>query len=157
AAANAVNAPAIQSETLKKTAPVAGARAHERDRQTPATFSSPDGTTWRIAAADRLERSHDGGATWTPLALPAPVVAGTSPQPAIVWLAGARGIVLLSTDDGRTWQRRPVSLAVDLKSVTAADGRVATVTAVDGRTFTTHDGGITWATGGVQENPAAPF
>jgi photosystem II stability/assembly factor-like uncharacterized protein len=49
----------------------------------------------------------------------------------------------LSTD-GRTWQRVAFPESVDLVSIRASDGVNATVTAADGRTFTTTDGGRTW-------------
>jgi photosystem II stability/assembly factor-like uncharacterized protein len=46
--------------------------------------------------------------------------------------------------DGRTWQLIPIPEAIDLKFISASDANKATVTAADGRTFTTIDGGKTW-------------
>jgi photosystem II stability/assembly factor-like uncharacterized protein len=61
------------------------------------------------------------------------------------------------TSDGQTWQRRNIGEAVALVDVTPTDARTATVTAADGRRFTTRDGGATWIRATPQENPAAPF
>jgi len=51
--------------------------------------------------------------------------------------------VVLSID-GRTWQRVQFPEAIDLTAVRAPDATNAIVTAADGRTFTTADGGRTW-------------
>jgi len=51
--------------------------------------------------------------------------------------------VLRSTDH-QTWQRMSVPQSGDLSRITATDARTATVTAADGRTFSTSDGGVTW-------------
>jgi hypothetical protein len=53
------------------------------------------------------------------------------------------GTVLMSNDRER-WQRIAFPEAADLTGVTADDARTATVTASDGRTFRTSDGGVTW-------------
>jgi photosystem II stability/assembly factor-like uncharacterized protein len=65
----------------------------------------------------------------------------------VCWLVGRAGTVLLSTD-GRSWQRLAFPEAVNLVSVTATDTKTATVTASDGRRFSTTDGGVTWARAG---------
>jgi photosystem II stability/assembly factor-like uncharacterized protein len=52
--------------------------------------------------------------------------------------------VVLVTTDGRTLRRVSLPEAVRLVAVTAVDGSQATVTTVDGRKFTTLDGGLTW-------------
>jgi photosystem II stability/assembly factor-like uncharacterized protein len=117
---------------------------------------SPDpDVRWRFAGTS-VERSTDGGRTWQPQStgtIPE-VLAGSSPAPAVCWIVGRSGLVLL-TEDAQVWRRLSFpDLAVDLVNVTARDAREATVTAADGRTYRTGDAGRTWA---VQENPAAPF
>ena len=75
-----------------------------------------------------------------------PVAAATarsSPSPNVIWLVGLGGAVHLATD-GVTFTRLPFPEAIDLTAVTASDDRRATVTARDGRTFRTEDGGRTW-------------
>jgi photosystem II stability/assembly factor-like uncharacterized protein len=117
---------------------------------------SPDGSVrWRIAGAT-VSRTSDAGRTWTEqFADPATTLAaGSSPAPAICWIVGAGGVVLLSTD-GQTWRRLPSpDASADLVRVTAVDATTATVTSADGRVFRTADSGRTWT---LQENPLAPF
>jgi photosystem II stability/assembly factor-like uncharacterized protein len=59
-------------------------------------------------------------------------------------LVGGSGLVQRSTD-GRTWQRVAFPEAVDLAGIRATDGSHAIVTTLDGRRFTTADGGATWS------------
>jgi len=113
----------------------------------PATeIASPDrNVRWRIVAANRVERSIDGGSTWLfqPTGTTAAIAAGVAPAPTICWLVGRGGLVLVSTN-GQTWRRVPFLEAVDLISIRASDGANATVTAADGRSFATTDAGQTW-------------
>ena len=112
----------------------------------PTVIVSPDANVrWRIAMGGDVERTVDGGGTWEIQSTGAstPPTAGAAPSPTICWLVGPRGLVVLSTD-GRTWQRVPFPEAIDLGSIRASDAANATVTAIDGRTFTTVDGGKTW-------------
>ena len=108
---------------------------------------SPDSTLrWRAGARGFLQLSQNSGATWEPLksGVMVDLIAGASPLPSVCWLVGRAGTVLLTTD-GRSWQRLTFPESVDLTTVRALDARRATVTTADGRTFTTTDGGLTWA------------
>jgi hypothetical protein len=104
-------------------------------------------TRWRIVAGTRVERTIDAGATWTPLPiepeLKTLLLAGSATSPTNCWLVGRDGVVLV-TNDGRTFRRVSVPEVVHLTGVTAIDGMRATVTAIDGRKFSTSDGGQTW-------------
>jgi photosystem II stability/assembly factor-like uncharacterized protein len=109
-------------------------------------IASPDSSSvWRIAAAGTVERSTDGGTTWQTqtTGVTAIPTAGASPSSSVCWLVGPGGLVLI-TIDGRSWQRLAFPEAVDLVSITATDDTTATVTAVDGRTFTTSNRGDAW-------------
>ena len=115
-------------------------------RFVPNEITSPDpAIRWRIAAGGSVERTTNGGTTWesTPTGITADLTAGASPSPLVCWLVGRSGTVLLSTD-GRTWRRVPFPEMTDLATVQAANAQTATVTATDGRTFRTTDGGLTW-------------
>ncbi len=102
---------------------------------------------WRIIAGTRVERSIDAGVTWTALpiepALTTPLEAGVATSQSNCWLVGREGVVLV-TSDGRTFRRVSLPESVQLVSVIATDALRATVTAVDGRMFSTIDGGLTW-------------
>jgi hypothetical protein len=71
------------------------------------------------------------------------IASGSAPSDAVCWIVGRAGTVLRSTDR-QTWQRINFPVPVDLSSVNATDSRSATVVTMDGRTFSTADGGVTW-------------
>jgi len=100
---------------------------------------------WRLLAGGSVERSIDGGTIWQTQSTGAPttLTAGTAPSPTTCWLVGPGGMVVLSID-GRTWRRIPIPETIDLTFISASNSTSATVTAADGRAFTTHDGGRTW-------------
>ena len=111
----------------------------------PVEVISPDPRSrWR-AVPTGIERSEDGGRTWIPVR-PAGgeiITGGMSPARNVVWLAGRAGLVLV-TVDGFTFARVDLPERIDVASITASDGRSATVTTTDGRTFRTDDSGRTW-------------
>jgi hypothetical protein len=123
----------------------------------PLQVTSGAAVIWRVTARDTIARSADGGASWVSAKLDAPAdfTAGAAADSATVWFVGRRGVVVRGVGD--RYERRSIAEPVDLVAVRPADAMTATVTAVDGRTFTTRDGGLTWLPGGLQENPAAPF
>jgi putative zinc finger protein len=146
-------APAAAASALRPPAramldAAASARGQALAQAAPLEIVSPNpGVRWRIAIAGSIDRSTDGGATWQRQSTGVPVMptAGVAPSSAICWLVGPGGVVLLSID-GRTWQRIRLPETVDLTSVRASDAVTATVTAADGRSFVTGDGGRTWRT-----------
>ena len=122
---------------------------------------SPEPTfRWRLVSPASIQRSTDGGGTWTLQSNRAPGLsflsrtqnisisptlnAGSAPARDICWIVGSEGIVLLSTD-GVSWQRRPFTEPVNLTAVRAVDAKAAVVTTEDGRQFSTADGGATWS------------
>ena len=112
----------------------------------PVDIMSPDANVrWRILLAGQVARSIDRGVTWQTQSTGVSIVltAGAAPAAAVCWLVGPGGVVVLSTD-GRTWQRLAFPDASDLIAVRATDAVNATVTAADGRTFSTTDGGKSW-------------
>jgi len=138
--------PAAPGSTIAGTAR-AGARL-ESVMQAPPRIEivSPDASIrWRIGSAGVAEYSADAGTTWeaTPTGVGTDLMAGASPSGDVCWVVGRAGTVLLTTD-GRQWQRLMFPVPVDLAAIQATDARTATVTATDGRRFTTVDGGTTW-------------
>jgi photosystem II stability/assembly factor-like uncharacterized protein len=114
-------------------------------RQDATIVSSDSSTVWRIGAAGTVLRSTDEGTTWETQAtgVSARLTAGSAPSQFVCWLVGDGGVVLV-TIDGRSWQRLAFPETIDLAAVRAEDDRTATVTATDGRSFTTDDRGQTW-------------
>jgi Photosynthesis system II assembly factor YCF48 len=109
-------------------------------------IQTPDvGVQYRIAGAGVVERSDDGGATWQGqrVMAKAEILAGAAPSVNVCWLVGRGGIVLM-TNDGKNWKKVPSATTLDLVSVTASDAMFATITAADGRKFSTRNGGMTW-------------
>jgi photosystem II stability/assembly factor-like uncharacterized protein len=110
-----------------------------------AIASAAPNVQWRFAEAGVVERSIDGGASWTRLAtgVTADLTAGSAPAATVCWLVGRGGIVLLTTD-AATWSRVKSPADADLVSVEATDARTAVVGAADGRAFRTSDAGVSW-------------
>jgi hypothetical protein len=114
----------------------------------PVIVISPSrAVAWRIGSSGSIEQSVDGRRTWQKQdsGVSANLAAGSAPSEATCWIVGQRGTVLRTTD-GRTWETVSPPAPVDLVSVSARDGLVATVVAADGRRFATIDGGRTWQT-----------
>jgi hypothetical protein len=112
----------------------------------PAVVTVGEGAVrWRILGGTTVQRSTDGGATWQTqdTGAHATITSGSSPAPAVCWLVGRAGTVLL-TIDGTAWRRVTFPESVDLVQVQAVDARTATVTTSDGRRFSTADAGGKW-------------
>jgi len=109
------------------------------------TISAPDSSiTWTI---------HTNHVQYTENGTPAPVqdflptnsaiAAGSAPGGKTCWLVGSGGAVVRTTD-GRNWLAATPPTSADLTAITAQNTRSARVTAADGKTYTTTDGGSTW-------------
>jgi hypothetical protein len=112
----------------------------------PGEVISPDpAIRWRFHDDGRVEVSTNAGATWDRLesGVTGELVAGSSPSSSTCWIVGRGGLVIVTTDM-RTWRRVGFPEPVDLARVQALDARTATVTAADGRTWRTTDGGAVW-------------
>ena len=121
-------------------------------------IGSPDPMIrWRLRRAT-IERSIDGGRSWTavPTGIDAEWTAGAAPSATAFWIVGRGGMVARSTD-GRTFERVPFPELTDLSAIQAADAQNAAVTTKDGHTFTTTDGGRSWARKDLQEKHTTPF
>jgi photosystem II stability/assembly factor-like uncharacterized protein len=100
---------------------------------------------WRFSG-NRVQHTRDGGARWTPAVpaeAPETLTAGSAPTPTICWFVGRSGLVLLASEDSPL-VRLNFPQRVDFSSIDAEDARRASATTVDGRVFTTADGGQSW-------------
>jgi len=100
---------------------------------------------WQILTTGAVRRSPDRGASWQPVAIDVAVTVATGAAPSrlVCWLAGRRGVVLLSID-GQTFTRVDLPEPLDIASVRAQNALSATVVTVTGREFSTADGGHSW-------------
>ncbi|SFO49708.1 hypothetical protein SAMN05216207_10708 [Pseudonocardia ammonioxydans] len=102
-----------------------------------------------------LVRSTDGGATWEPVSLHGQVdfhaldVDGT----AVVGLDATRGLLMTSSDSGRTWQERAPLAALDV-ALAPGDGTGILATTEDG-VMASRDGGTTFTT--VADSPLLAY
>jgi hypothetical protein len=111
----------------------------------PVVLATRDGVSLRRFGT-RLERSTDGGATWTLDLADAPgsLHAGACPTAVVCWVGGSQGNVLVRQASG-TWTRHVVADGRSaVVSIEATDALAATVRLSDGRGFRTSDGGVTW-------------
>jgi hypothetical protein len=116
------------------------------DRTAVLWVHSPDPRiSWRISSGRDVEMSSDAGTTWRTqwTSASAHVVAGSAPSADTCWLVGSTGIVLRTTD-AKKWHAISPPEVDDFTSVSASDGRSATITTKDGRQFKTRDGGKRW-------------
>jgi hypothetical protein len=123
--------------TLAKTA---------EERSGTTLIHTPDAAVlWRIAGGGFVERSNNGGAAWQgQLVDPqGQLVAGAAPSTKICWVVGRDGAIFL-TKDGKKWREIAPPERVDFVGVTARDASSATLTAADGRKFSTANGGQSW-------------
>ena len=123
-----------------------GGGATARDAAAKSEPVASNVTRWRIHSDNRVERSRDAGLNWQgaliEVGLPA-ITTGVAPSTNVCWLIGRAGLVLV-TSDALTFRRVAAPANIDLRFVQATDALSATVTAADGRRFTTADGGLTW-------------
>jgi len=136
----------VAAQPPPAVAQAGSATAADRLSERMADIVSPTSDTrWRILSPDRVERSADGGTTWTPTQLPpgVQVTAGASPAAGVCWLVGPKGLVLRTTD-GSTWTAMPFPQPLTLVGVRATGAEAAVVTSDAGASFETSDGGRTW-------------
>jgi hypothetical protein len=100
---------------------------------------------WRVLANGTVQRSATNDGPWEAVTIDPAVhiTTGVAPLPAVCWLVGRDGVVL-RTSDAQHFERVPFPATVDLVLIRAQDGSSATITAADGRMWTTTDEGKTW-------------
>ena len=129
-------------------------------------LDAADGFVVAVSGSGRqpfaLWRTTDGGLTWTSSRLPVPVgidaaagISVSAPDASHLFLGlslqqglglPGPGVLLASSDGGRTWSRRVLPGSGEIAFTTASRGWLAPV---DGRFYGTNDGGQTWQRGAL--------
>ena len=120
----------------------------------PVQINSPSGKiVWRAGNGGFIQRSADGGRTWSAQARPLRQdwLTGVAVSDTVCWIVGRNGAIALTTD-GSHWKTiaPPVMAAdssgklPDWSGVTASDAKTATITSSDQRHFATQDAGKSW-------------
>jgi hypothetical protein len=132
----------VSAEATKQLARVAVAA----EENAPIVIRTPDPLRlWRLGPAGSIERSTDGGHTWTPQVsgIRLTMLAGSAPTPLVCWAVGQKGAIV-RTIDGSTWEMVAAPTSLDLVAVVARDESSATIVASDGQSWVTTDGARTW-------------
>lgn len=150
------------------TTTVAAACAPARPVYSLAILRRPDGNGWAGGANPALQRTDDGGRTWTPACLPAVAVTGSGYINGIAFAADGRSgwatggvddhpVAFRTIDGGDHWlaSTLPAGLTGALGGVAFADDRHGwtvgsrmgngPANAAGGYVLATADGGLTWA------------
>jgi hypothetical protein len=110
-------------------------------------IAAPHGRVlWRTGAGGQIEKSSDGGASWTQQSsgVVAGLLAGAAPSEEVCWLVG-RGGTVLRTTDGEHWTKVSFSFSVDLGGVSSSDALHALVWDTQNKVkYSTSDGGNSW-------------
>ena len=104
---------------------------------------------WRLLGAGKIERSSDGGVSWSAQnsGVDVELLEGSAPSEAVCWIVGRGGTILKTSDGGGHWRRVAWPNAGEITGIQAFDAMHAIVYGgtgdIPGR-FATNDGGATW-------------
>ena len=131
----------------------------EARRQKATSAGALAETAWTVIAAGSaaqirfhagaIERSTDGGQTWT-LELTEPnagLRVVVCPSTDVCWAGGDAGLVLHRSSTGE-WTRHRLPAPLPVTAIQAEGAASATATLADGRRFSTADGGKSWVSTG---------
>lgn len=124
----------------------------DEDYHLNAIAEGPDGTLWLAGEAGHLDRSDDGGATWTKLDSPYEgSFFGVLPlRDGAVLAFGLRGNLYRSEDRGESWRWIATTAETTLTSALELDGGRVIVAGMAGTVLRSADGGRSFA---IEELP----
>jgi hypothetical protein len=132
--------PAPPSPPAATARPAASAKATPKPR--PAPVDTRPRTQWRTNERV-VERSTDGGMTWTTEYTADRLIrASAFVNDDVAWVVGENGLLVRRTKNG--WFGASPPADGHITAVRASSPSRATVTLDDGRVFTTQNGGVTW-------------
>jgi photosystem II stability/assembly factor-like uncharacterized protein/predicted esterase len=138
----------------------AGASSSDGASWSAQAFSYSDGpalvaSVWLSSAGTLIGAGYPGylgrGSLGKPVtALTLPVKVGwlneiASPASGQLWVVGESGVVLASSDDGKTWNLQKSSTTEDLYAVHFHDPKIGMAVGAHGAAVLTVDGGATWS------------
>ena len=113
-------------------------------------------TGWLSGGGLTVLKTTDGGASWHAgtVSLPASGVEAQGPSRRLNavcfvderrgWAVGAGGVIVATTDGGRTWRQQTSGVGEDLRDVKFFDAREGWAVGTGGAMLRTTDGGLTW-------------
>ncbi len=146
-AAREATAPAAQAATPPESAQRESGRAvgglMAKSAAPMLLVHAPGGVLVSVAGA-RIERSIDGGTSWTTERqdLSDGLTVGTCPSADVCWLAGDAAVWV--RDAAGEWRRHALPPGSQVTSVVARDARRATIVRSDGSALSTIDAGASW-------------
>ncbi|MGA2847259.1 MAG: oxidoreductase [Candidatus Acidiferrales bacterium] len=131
--------------TLSRSVPGRELRINAREG------NAPDGVSWSVQASGMDTNLRGVSAADNP---------DSTGQHVVVWACGSNGVILFSSDEGKTWKRLHVAGgdALDFRSIAAFDAKTAVVMSSGegdkSRIYKTTDGGETWKLEFADKRPA---
>lgn len=98
----------------------------------------------------KIWRAPPNAAAWTALPLPPAdaVLDATCTPDNHIWVTGARGLITVSTDGGKSWNEKSLDEDVQLLNISFPSASLGIITGEFGRVLISRDGGASWSQGG---------
>ncbi len=109
-----------------------------------------DGSLVALDFSGKIWRAGADAAAWTVSALPPAdaVLDTTCTADNHIWVTGARGLLLVSDDGGKSWGAKSLDEDIQLLNIQFPTASFGVVTGEFGRVLVTRDGGASWSQAG---------